>query len=485
MTRAMDALKRFFPSGTAEGERSILENVFIMPAQMIELLTIHQGNPRILVGNKGTGKTALIDYVGFLFLQHKVPCVSLRPDELDLRQLRDEGDMATIRRVMYESLLKAVETKFFEAGHLSQPKQESSFLVRVQNLIDISQPLTRELRTTLIQKISASGRSSEDVKSALESSLFSDDCLSILLLDDTDQIASPDYPSQLNRIWGFLLAVRQLAMKVTHLKIIISLRSEIWRRLQRDERGQRDQIDHFGPLVVDLRTNDPYLESILNRRIESAAATIGYQGSDPVLQFFDSNSVQLPSSNETRRWGTFITKSSRERPRDMIQLVGKLIDCVRRNRGQKITSRDADAVMHEYSEERVNYMATEVGSDCAEFKEVVRSFYDLPYEMSFEELRKHLEALPSRFSVAVKGRTLRPHSPETVIALLDILFEAGFVNARIMDTRMSREFRHITHADDPQMIRRSRWNDLQSAQWEVHPAFRTFLLDIKKQSMFR
>lgn len=67
MARAMDALKQFFVSGTAEGERSILENVFIMPAQMIDLLSIHQGNPRILVGNKGIGKIVVIDYIGMFF----------------------------------------------------------------------------------------------------------------------------------------------------------------------------------------------------------------------------------------------------------------------------------------------------------------------------------------------------------------------------------------------------------------------------------
>jgi hypothetical protein len=105
--------------------------------------------------------------------------------------------------------------------------------------------------------------------------------------------------------------------------------------------------------------------------------------------------------------------------------------------------------------------------------------------MSFEILRKHLEGIPSRFSVRVKGRTLQPHTQEAVIALLDILFEAGFINARVMDTRMSRSYRHVTHADDPQMIRRSRWNDLQAAQWEIHPAFRTFLHDIKMREMFR
>jgi hypothetical protein len=134
--------------------------------------------------------------------------------------------------------------------------------------------------------------------------------------------------------------------------------------------------------------------------------------------------------------------------------------------------------MHAYSEERVTDLAIEVGRDCSDFKEVVRTFADLDFEVSFEELRKHLMKIPSRFGVMIRGKTMRPDDDSSVLPLLGLLYEAGVVNARVMDSREPKGFRHINFADEPHLITKARWNDLQAIRWEVHPAFRTYLLDV-------
>jgi len=44
---------------------------------------------------------------------------------------------------------------------------------------------------------------------------------------------------------------------------------------------------------------------------------------------------------------------------------------------------------------------------------------------------------------------------------------------------MPKGFRHINFQDDPNFVQKSNWNNMQAATWEIHPAFRSFLLTAK------
>lgn len=325
----------------------------------------------------------------------------------------------------------------------------------------------------------STGRDRSDLADSLNAHLVKSGRVNFLFFDDTDQVAASDDSEHLNRIWGLLLAVRRLAQESPNTKCIITLRSEIWSRLQRDPKGQRDQIDHFQPLVVDLRVKENLMHAIFDRRIERARQLVvgEYQAS----AFFQTPEVQLPRSHEFRPWRTFIVKSSRDRPRDMIQLVGELAKTAKQSGRDRITSGDAEQAMHTYSLERARYLEAEVGNECAAFMDVLRTFSFLAHEIDFESLRQHLSTLPSRFGVVLRGSTLHP-GEDSVIPLLHLLYEVGFLNARVPDPTRTREFSHVTHADEPHLVSKERWNDLQAVRWEVHPAFRTFLLDAREQS---
>ena len=262
--------------------------------------------------------------------------------------------------------------------------------------------------------------------------------VALLLIDDTDQLASPDDPDHLNRLWAFLLAVRRLSQEVPAVHPIVSLRSEVWLRLQRDERGQRDQIDHFRPLVVDLRSREEHLQRILTRRLECAAKELGSSG--VWGPFFDEQEVTLPLSSEKRPWHGFITKSSRERPRDVIQLVNKLATNAKQRGAARIGSSDAEQAMHTSSRERITDLATEVGRDCPVFEEVVRTFAGQDFDMPFQVLRGHMLKIPTRFNVTVRGITCQADDNDSFVRLLNVLFEAGFINARVPGSDEGQEF---------------------------------------------
>ena len=349
----------------------------------------------------------------------------------------------------------------------------------------ISKPTLGVDAKKLASDLSNKSLGTDRLEKVIKDYLLVEGSIFLILLDDTDQIASPDDTQHLNRIWGLLLAVRKLTSKNPNIKCIITLRTEVWLRLLRNERGQRDQIDHFRPLELTLRAPEGLIRSIFNRRIGLAVVEDGCDDIDPMRCYFESDWMTLPTSTKRRSWDQFLLKSSRERPRDMIQLVNHLAtQAISRGNG-RIGDKDAELAMRLYSEERTKDLAIEMGYDCQEFLDVIRSFADLEFECSFEVLRKHLRNMPSRFSLSINNQTMKPNDDIDAIKLLSLLHESGFLNPRVSDNRQTKNYRHITFLDDSNLVQMSRWNELQSATWEVHPAFRTYLLGLKKSQSWK
>jgi hypothetical protein len=64
----------------------------------------------------------------------------------------------------------------------------------------------------------AHGTSTGPIRAAVEHHLLASDGVLFLLIDDTDQIAAPDEPGHLNRVWAFLLAVRRLTQEIPRMQ---------------------------------------------------------------------------------------------------------------------------------------------------------------------------------------------------------------------------------------------------------------------------
>jgi hypothetical protein len=105
---ALDVLKKYFPTGTTEGDRNILPDVFILPAQLADVISAGIGNPRLMVGNKGVGKTAILDHLLRVSKNQKIPALLLLSDDFDLTKMSDSKDIGTLKRKMYESLVEAI-----------------------------------------------------------------------------------------------------------------------------------------------------------------------------------------------------------------------------------------------------------------------------------------------------------------------------------------------------------------------------------------
>lgn len=495
----VDYLKKYFHTGTAEGDRSFLDKAFVSPEQLAEILSIAPGTMHILVGNKGTGKTAILEWLNKVSNHRNLPTLLLRPDDLNTQALASVTDIGGLKRGFYESLLNAIAStigtrlKGFLKGEaatlyntaISSGDRGPDFVGKLlAALTAISVPVQNVNGVALAKELTGQPSPNALIK-AINTHLLKEGKILFLLIDDTDQVATPDTPEQLNRIWALLLAVRRLAGECTFIRAIISLRSEVWTRLVTENKGQRDQTDHMRDLVVSLRASDALMQKILLRRFNLASADFGKPNADPFQIFFQFPVVTLPSSVEKRSWDQFILKSARERPRDAIQLVSKMIKRAKANNHSTIGDLEADEGMKEYSKERVDDLSNEFSQDCDTLRYVVGSFVRTEFEIPFETLRDHLKTIGSEFSCTIRGLTIKPGNDGDAIRVLRLLHETGFINPRMPDDRQPKGYRHITYQDDPNFVELENRNNMQAATWEIHPAFRSFLLRAKQDATHR
>ena len=87
------------------------------------------------------------------------------------------------------------------------------------------------------------------------------------------------------------------------------------------------------------------------------------------------------------------------------------------------------------------------------------------------------------FSLRLFGVALQSDSSEHALRVLAFLFRIGFLNAR--RSRPGGRYVHISPSDEPNLVSETGRNELQSVSWEVHPAFRDFLISHQAELLHR
>jgi hypothetical protein len=495
----LDYLLKYVRTGTAEGDRPFLGDTFVSPSQFNQLCAIEPGSMRLLVGNKGIGKSAVVEWIFKATTRQNLPSLLLRPDDILTPTQPTSFEIGPLKAYYFDILLRTTAAKIGsglqgflrgDAARLYNEAQSRGIATgdivqtSIQLLSAIALPVSKINGVRLAKELAGSN-SELNLIGAIQRQLLSTGSIFYLLIDDTDQLAAPDQRNHLNRIWGLILAVRKLVGECPAVRPIISLRSSVWTRMTSESLGQRDQTDHMRGLVVPLLADEQLMQSIITRRLERAAIDARMSRADPYQVFFQGTTMTLPTSDHVRSWQSFITKSARERPRDAIQLIKNMVDAATNDGHSKIGSSNASKAMAIYSAERVDDVVNEFSVDCQNIREIIDSLADCAFESSFEVMRNHMRTVPSIASIQIRGSQMRPDNDANAITILGFLHEAGVINPRVPDRTQDRHFRHIIFHDDASFVRMSNWNDMQGATWEIHPAFRTYLIGLKQARINR
>ena len=501
MSKSLYLLEKYFTTGTAEAEGHILADAFVTLANYLEIINPPHASPRLLVGKKGSGKSAFMTVLQERLKSAGVPVVLIKPENMAIGEFFPDSAIGQLVKQATGALLDSIAgqlggqlTGFLTSSDeaalsnyaLKTGRKDKDF---VQKSLQVLAPIGAALTKIDFQKMAKEFGSGtmEEIRRAILSNLGKSEKIFYLLLDDTDQVAAPNEPTHLNRIWAFILAARSICQQSNNIRCILTLRSEVWIRLERDFAGQRDQVDHFRNLVFWLNPGETDVGDIVERRLTLALREAEMPTTNLYNPFFEGQNVSIPTSAmETRSWRDFIVKRSRERPRDAVQLIALLVRTARQAKDEKINSLHVGNSIAKYSEERVDDLKREVDQECLRIKEVVRSFASLEYDdgsftLSANALKKHLATLPSRFGISLFGVLLRPGNEADIFTLWRFLFDIGLFAPRTGDVEQRKGYTHLNVRDDLDLVAKSRWNDMQKYGWEINPAYRDFLLAIHKR----
>lgn len=494
----LQSLQHFTPTGTSEGEKHILDQVFVEQENFDKLIIPKPGSPIVLVGKKGSGKSAILDAIGLTALELGVPVARISPRTMRLVDSSEDGSIASLTNVAYEALIGAIvekmagEVKGLVTGDdrvlldegLKKGHIQRDLISRLAHVLPrLAKPIVGDVDTTVAADQAALSRIKDVVRNKLSASATN----FYVLIDDTDQIADPSNPSHLNRIWGLILAARDLAGLSARIRVVVTIREEVWRRLNRAGVGQRDQADHFENLVARLTPSDELMEAIVEQRLTASANFVGHQEfDDPWAFFFEGRGAQIPTSKEFSSWMDLVVNRSRSRPRDAVQFLNRLATHADERGSKKIEQVDIDTVVPGFSKKRVEFLRNEAEDECPDIQKVVDALAHVEFDQgsfkaSFETIRGALKNLPGA-GVTLFKKKLQPNNDDDFLRLLEFLFDYDILNARVSDARMKDGYRFIRPSDEPTLISRGRWGDLQKIVWEVNPAFRDYLISVQRDS---
>ncbi|HEX5330042.1 P-loop ATPase, Sll1717 family [Sulfuricurvum sp.] len=485
----INQLRTYFPkSGTTETDKDLLPEVFLESNQFEKIMHVPKNTPRIVVGKKGSGKSAIVNYMHQILSTQSIPFLLLKPADIVVSYA--DQSTASIIRESKKALLRAIgveiaqkNTNFVhgnDAAVLNQLAQDAGKLEPdvIQRALQVLNGFGKKISGIDFQALAHSFKSQETtrIKDAIKGELDDTTNIFYLVIDDTDQITSPSEPNHLNRIWGFILASREIMSDIPNVKCIITLRTEVWKRLEKDGRGQRDQIDHVREEVVKLNQSEENIRRIIEIRMRKACEQIKNPCNQTIYrEFFQDIYVQIPGIKTKRYWSDYIPKRSRN-PRDAIQLIGALAEQAYDEKVNKITSLHLSNIISEFAGNRVDDLEVEVEDECPKIKAIINSFVDCGFEKGYildsDNMKKFLQTVPTRFNTMLFGKVLNG-TDEDIFSLWKYLFEIGFLGARVTDKSQPDGYNHI---DSSKLeITKENWNLIQKVKWQIHPAFMDYV----------
>lgn len=455
MKQKLNQLLKYVQHGTAEGDHRFLKTAFIENSDWVSINETEPGDFKIITGNKGVGKSAILRQIRTVCEARSIPCLYLTPTDFFYEKEITSTDLGSINRYYYSVIENTT-----------------------RNLLEVSpKPVSLSTKIALVTtKSPISGMAPEEPATLTEKYY--------LLFDDIDHITNSGNLSQLNKIWGFLLAIRKYVENNPGVTIFVALRTSVWIRMTTESQGQRDQTDHFRGSIISIGSSELHNKTIVRKRLDLAALALDTPVPDSYELFFDSIRLMIPNKNEDsyRLWDDFIVTNSRERPRDSLQLLRGLVESAIKRRASVISAVDAENSLPIYSLERVNDVYSEYSIDCKNIREVILTFMDVQFVVEFRDLLDHLKIIPSTGSTVVRGKILNPNSEGDALLMLGLLHEIGFINPRVVDKNKPRGFNHVTFEKNPYFTRGTNKGELYNSTWEIHPAFRSFLKKEKEKA---
>jgi hypothetical protein len=463
-----DISKLAFGSDDAErdAQRGLLDKVFLK-TKIYE--RARDGTREIIVGRKGTGKSAICLTLKHVFENEGLTAILVLPQALSYTTLEGLKTNASSSSEAYVSswkyvLLTRVGLHLLDLAKTQKQLRKQPALRAVRHFLADHGEIKRSLlgkvlaRSNLLSKISLKiagvegsietrqlnaahdhvglvNRFEECVQLVLAAS---EDTRTVLLIDRIDEVWSETRDSEL-MIIGLLKAVHHLNSSLAGVRILLFLRSDIYDVLKFSD------ADKFRSLEERLTWNDAELKDLITKRARVSTGLPAMHADDVWSLIFDRE-VSGQHSFE------YIVDRTIRRPRELIQFCGSALALAQDRGHKRITESDILSAEGQYSAWKLNDLASEFAVQYPFLDAIFGLFQGFKRTFTREEFGSRYKE--SCDALVAKHPELQSLSTN---AMLQILFGIGFVGANIQD-------KSVYVYDEPNLI-------LSQEKIVVHPAF--------------
>jgi len=418
---------------------------------------------RILVGHKGTGKSALFKVAISEEKEKGNLPILIKPDDIAELGKTDENFLLRIRQWKY-GLTKIIGSKVFSEFGLYDDSivgKLSQFGVKLVSFISDSV-------VSLKDEISLAPAQVKLIDNFLKTKKI------IVYIDDLDR-GWQGKSDDINRVSALLNAIRDMANENSGIIFKISLRSDVY-YLVRTSDESTDKIE--GSVIWYRWTNHEILVMLIKRILTYFGDEVDESKllNTPQKHLsFHLDRVFEPKFHGVGKWENVATQRvlmslTRKRPRDLVKLCTLAAHEAYRNGTNVIGTKELQAVFEEYSQGRIQDTINEYKSELPQIDKLI--FGMKPnrkqknttdnYLYTTTELQQKINRIKQQNNFQFKnGRSVSSRD------LAQFLYKINFLTARkvLEDGTIQRKYfeenRYLS----------STFVDF-GYQWEVHPAFR-------------
>lgn len=419
---------------------------------------------RILVGHKGTGKSALFKVAMSEDLEEGNLPILIRPDDIAELGRSDENFLLKVKQWKY-GLTKLIGEKVLTEFSIN-PEEYSSKLGQFG--LKILDFLAGTLEGAMHDKVSMTPAQKRMMSKYLAEHRI------LIYIDDLDR-GWEGKPDDISRISALLNSIRDMANDNPGLRFKVALRSDVY-YLVRTADESADKIE--GSVVWCRWTNQEILALLIKRVQTFLGNTIDEAKLKDAPQKYISTFLDDVIEHWFHDWKKqgdvptyqVLLSMTRKRPRDMVKLCTMAARVANDNSAHIISSDHFKAVFEEFSQGRMQDTINEYKSELPNIQDLL--FGMRPTHKEREEgkgfvyttadLRKKLNNLKQNKNFTFKSG--RPSTPEE---LINFMYKINFLMARkeLEDGRIQRKY-----------FEENRYFMTGSINfgydWEVHLAFR-------------
>jgi hypothetical protein len=433
---------------------------------------------RLLVGHKGSGKSAILKFSALQDDDEKVLSVWIRPNDLVKYMAHEEPDLNRMIEVWKRAITDIVFEKTIERLGLTRDEQQNSIIFNsIKGMISAA-------RALLVEKL---GSIADETAKAIAATFLKDETVRVYI-DDLDR-GWKARQHDINTISALLNAIRDLCGSDKRFQVRMALRTDVY-FLVRTSDESTDKIERN---IIHLVWNNHEILALMSKRI---ASFFGEQISESEL--LNTSQVNLSRRYlshviEERfaglgKWENVpihrvLSSLTRRRPRDLIKLFYGGAREAYRNDHSKISTSDLRATFESYSNERLQDIINEFRTELPMIQALVESMKPtskerttmLQYLYTNDQLTKKLDNITQNHTLKfANGATANPKS------LAEFLYKIDFIVARGED-----DSGHIVRRYfDQNRFLTSQFVDF-GFKWEVHPAYRWELQPSSTDSIFK